>query len=142
MITGRTLKKAARLLANPAELTKVIGEAVAKANKVQKMLWKVWEDLLTLLRFCRSWVVGEYREVATTSVLWAVAAIVYFLNPFDIIPDILPGGYIDDIAVISWVLGKIRPDIEKFLRWERTKSGAGGALPPTDESPPPTSSVE
>lgn len=138
MITGRSIKKAALLLSDPVELTKVLNQARAKANKAQKALRKVWEDFLTLFRFCKSWVVGEYRGASTASLLWAIAAIVYFLNPFDIIPDILPGGFIDDVAVITWVIGKIGLDIQKFRQWESTKGGVGGALPPAAGSPPPT----
>ncbi len=138
MISGRSIRKAAHLLSDPVELTKVLNEARAKANKAKKALWKVWEDFLTLFRFCKSWVVGEYRGASTASLLWAIAAIVYFLNPFDVIPDLLPGGYIDDVAIIGWVLRKIQVDIEKFRLWEATKSGGGGALPPADGSPPPT----
>ena len=36
-----------------------------------------------------------------------VAALGYFIFPFDLIPDFLPGGFIDDIAVMSGALAKL-----------------------------------
>ena len=32
-------------------------------------------------------------------------------------------GFVDDIAVLSWVLEKIRDDVEKFKNWEKNKDG-------------------
>ncbi len=140
MISIRTFQKAARLLTNPQEFSRVWGEALEKANQYQKTLRKVWEDFLTLFRLCKSWVLAEYREVPTSSVVWALAAILYFLNPFDLIPDLLPGGFIDDIAAIAWVIKKIRVDIEKFRAWEHSKA-EGEEPPPTAGSLPPTNEV-
>ncbi len=37
----------------------------------------------------------------------AIGALLYFINPFDLIPDYLPLGYIDDIGVITVALGAI-----------------------------------
>ena len=36
-----------------------------------------------------------------------VAALGYFIFPFDLIPDFLPGGYIDDIAVMAGVVRQL-----------------------------------
>lgn len=36
-----------------------------------------------------------------------VAALGYFIFPFDLIPDFLPGGFIDDIAVMSGALAEL-----------------------------------
>jgi uncharacterized membrane protein YkvA (DUF1232 family) len=38
----------------------------------------------------------------------AVAAIVYFLNPFDLIPDALPFGWVDDLAVATAAIIQLR----------------------------------
>ena len=141
MISARTFQKAARLLTNPQEFSQVWAEALEKAHQYEQILRKVWEDFLTLFRLCKSWVFGEYRDVPTSSVIWALAAIIYFLNPFDLIPDILPGGFIDDIAVIGWVVKKIAPDLEKFRAWESAKK-AGEEPPPTAGSPPPTNAAQ
>lgn len=43
----------------------------------------------------------------------------YFIFPLDLIPDFLPGGYIDDLAMITGMVGQcqvyVTPDIEKQI---------------------------
>jgi len=43
--------------------------------------------------------------------MWAkisiVAALGYFISPIDAIPDFLPGGYVDDLGVMSLLLGQL-----------------------------------
>jgi uncharacterized membrane protein YkvA (DUF1232 family) len=54
------------------------------------------DQVLTLLRAIRSdRVSGRTKAVA-------IGALLYLINPFDLIPDALPGvGYLDDLAVLS-----------------------------------------
>ena len=43
-----------------------------------------------------------------------VSTLIYIISPFDILPDTIPVvGYIDDIAILSWALKSINPDLEK-----------------------------
>lgn len=43
--------------------------------------------------------------------VWAkvsiVAALGYFISPIDAVPDFLPGGYVDDLAVMTLLLGQL-----------------------------------
>ncbi|MGZ3712429.1 MAG: YkvA family protein [Bdellovibrionota bacterium] len=79
---------------------KVVGSDMRK--KLQ--LSKVGKGLRTRLETL-------FKAVADKSTspkfrLLALGAIIYFVDPLDIIPDVLPGiGYIDDFSVISLVLG-------------------------------------
>ena len=114
-------RHADRLLRHPDELLKVLGSAMSKAYAKRSLLWKVFEDFLLLFRLIKAWVSGEYREVPRRVMLWAILAILYFLSPLDFIPDIFPGGYLDDITVITFVLRKFRTDFDKFSEWERKK---------------------
>jgi uncharacterized membrane protein YkvA (DUF1232 family) len=49
-----------------------------------------------------------YVLVDPDTPMWAktkcVAALLYFISPFDLIPDFLPGGYLDDLAVLLLAL--------------------------------------
>lgn len=77
--------------------------------------------MLALFRLIRAWVKGEYQVPWRTIVL-AIAAIIYLVNPFDAIPDFIPVfGYVDDAAVIAFVINSIRGDLDEFLEWERLK---------------------
>ena len=47
-----------------------------------------------------------------------ISAIIYFVMPTDLIPDILPGGFIADVTVIGFVIKQIKADLDNFLAWE------------------------
>tara|TARA_B100001013_G_C24302433_1_gene321343 strand:- start:368 stop:538 length:171 start_codon:yes stop_codon:yes gene_type:complete len=48
-----------------------------------------------------------------------LGAVIYFLNPIDLSPDMIPGiGYVDDVSIIAFVLNSIRADLQQFLEWE------------------------
>ena len=51
-----------------------------------------------------------------------IGAILYFLNPFDAIPDLTPIiGYFDDVSVIAWVAKTLKDELDKFQSWESRK---------------------
>lgn len=43
----------------------------------------------------------------------AIAALVYFISPIDAIPDFLPGGYVDDLAMMALLLGQLNVFVDK-----------------------------
>ncbi len=101
----------------------LLEEAAAKADRNRTVLEDVWKDLQTLFRLLSAWKNGDYDILPLQSIIFALASVVYFVNPFDIIPDFLPlGGYLDDATVLSFVLKSIKSDINQFLEWEKTYS--------------------
>ncbi|HHE31446.1 MAG TPA: DUF1232 domain-containing protein, partial [Chlorobaculum parvum] len=65
----------------------------------------------------------EYRIVPWQTLILAITAIVYFINPFDMVADFLPLiGFIDDAAVLTAVLASINHDLNTFLEWEKGNS--------------------
>ena len=52
--------------------------------------------------------------------LWAKASIVgalgYFICPLDALPDFLPGGFVDDLAAMTLVLGQLYAFVDKDIR--------------------------
>ena len=114
-------QKAERLLRHPEELLATLSKALSKAYAQRLVLVRIFEDFLMLFRLVRAWVRGEYDRVPRRTILWAIVAILYFLSPIDLIPDIFPGGYIDDVAVISFILKRIKVDLDAFSSWEKKK---------------------
>lgn len=115
-------RRTRRLLRHPEELASILGEALKKAYAKRSVLFRIFSDFLLLFRLVSAWALGDYRQVPTRAIFWAVVAILYFLNPLDLIPDIFPGGYLDDIAFISFVLKRIQVDLNRFSEWEKTRT--------------------
>jgi uncharacterized membrane protein YkvA (DUF1232 family) len=116
-------RKAQSLADDRSKVSKLLTEAVLKAGRNKGPLKKVWNDLGTLFRLIRAWVSGDYRDVPWQTIVSAIAAVLYFVNPFDLIPDFLPViGYIDDAAIIGFVITSISSDVANFRDWERDHS--------------------
>jgi uncharacterized membrane protein YkvA (DUF1232 family) len=117
-----------RATATASKKQRLLRLASQAFSKVQRVEWKginslsVKSKITAFGRLSRAYALGYYREVKLKSMILIVAAILYFVNPMDLIPDIIPiTGLTDDFAVLLWVYGSIREEIEKFLEWERTK---------------------
>ena len=112
------------LMENPSGLKFKLEKATEKINKssVKDALGIYVDDLLALIRLSKAWVSRKYTKVNKQTILYTVLAVVYFVTPTDFVPDFLLGlGFMDDIAVLSWVLGKIKVDLAEFKKWEADK---------------------
>lgn len=115
--------------------------AVARKNgRHDRQLSAVREDLLLLRTLAGAWWRGEYRAVSSQALVAVVAALVYFLSPVDAIPDVLLGvGYLDDIAVIAWLMRTWRSELDSFRVWRDAQPPALREVlalpPPTPERP-------
>lgn len=98
---------------------RLTASVLSKANDNREHLHSFWEDIQGLIRLVRAWAAGEYRKVGWKSLAVIVGALVYFLDPFDAIPDFLPGvGFLDDASVIALVVSSMRSEIQSFIAWE------------------------
>lgn len=62
---------------------------------------------------------GIYTQVPWFTIATIAFAFLYILNPFDIVPDFVPGlGYIDDFAVLTFGLRFIESDLHNYLDWK------------------------
>ncbi|SCX87391.1 Uncharacterized membrane protein YkvA, DUF1232 family [Nonlabens sp. Hel1_33_55] len=84
--------------------------------KVLKKYYKLFDVMMMMIK--------DYRKGIYTAVPWfTIAAIggalLYVLSPFDLIPDFIPGlGYLDDMTVMTIVVGWIDSDLHKYLDWK------------------------
>jgi uncharacterized membrane protein YkvA (DUF1232 family) len=122
------LSRAAQYAKNPDKLRDLSREASKKAESAGTggPLKDFWDSLMAFLRLVRAYAKGEFRDIPWQKLVLIVAAILYFLTPVDVIPDFILGlGYLDDAAVIAWVVSTVRSVLDDFLRWESSGSGAG-----------------
>lgn len=117
---NKTKKIAKDYASDKNKTAHLIDEALEKAKKNKGMLSEIWDDLMALIRLVKAWVQGKYKDVPWETIIWAIVAIIYFVNPFDLIPDFIPFiGYLDDALVIAWVVRSIKKDLDDFKDWEK-----------------------
>ncbi len=113
-------RRAKRFAEEPGRLNTLLEQARRKARAEQRSLREVKDSLLTGLRLLRAYANGSYRDIPWASLISIIAAVIYFVNPADLIPDFLfHVGLLDDAALLGWVMSAVRNDIDRFLGWER-----------------------
>ena len=106
-------------------------DALQKARAHRVALAAAFADVVGMARLVQAWAAGEYTRVPWRTIALAMGALLYFLNPLDLIPDmILFAGYLDDVAVIGMVMSSIRSDLEHFRRWDAHRRGAASEVEP------------
>lgn len=113
---------------DPGKLNALLDRALRKALARKRRLAEVWESLQASLRLLRAYATGSYRDIPWSSLVSIIAAVVYFVMPADLIPDIFFSvGLLDDAALLGWVLASVKTDVDAFLRWESEQQ-----TPPAD----------
>lgn len=86
---------------------------------------RTWLTLRTLPRFVKATVRREYKEFPWRTLLVIAAALVYVVVPTDLIPDFVPiVGWVDDWAVVAFVLKTLAGDVDRFREWETSNVSA------------------
>jgi len=108
---------------DPKRLRTLVEDAVGKINTIPRgPFGETWPYLLAMVRVIRDFQRGEYPDIAAPKLLIIIAAIIYFVSPFDVIPDWIPVlGHIDDAFVITLALKSVRSDLDTFMAWETAR---------------------
>lgn len=96
-----------------------LASAVAQALRRGKPgLGWLRDELATLARLVRDVAARRYRAFPRRSLVAVVAGMLYFLNPLDVVMDVIPLlGLADDVVVLSWVLQQVRRDLDAYRAW-------------------------
>jgi uncharacterized membrane protein YkvA (DUF1232 family) len=108
---------------DPNRLRQLVADAVGKVNVIPRGPFaETWPYLMAMIRLLRDYHRAEYRDISETNLHTIIAAILYFVSPFDVIPDWVPVlGHIDDAFVISLALKSVRADLDTFMAWETAR---------------------
>lgn len=111
-------RKAKDFANNPEQTSRLADKARDKLERSKERLWEVQGDIADMIRLVKAWVRGEYTMIPWKAIVAIIAALIYFVNPFDAIPDFLPFfGFGDDVSIIMLVLSAVRKDLEQFRHW-------------------------
>ena len=117
----RTVKAARIVVTRRLRVLNVVRAAYRHLASHESGARRMGEDFHRLIRLARAWAKREYTVIPWRSLVYVVAALLYFINPIDVIPDALVGlGFVDDAAVVAAVVRALRREIAAFDAWEST----------------------
>ena len=119
------LRKAAMMAGRKTRLLLLLsrlGVKLKDTNWKNVSMTDVKAKFSILGRLVKAYALGHYREIPWKTLLIVVAAIIYFVNPIDLIPDLIPvAGLTDDFGILVWVYNSLSGEIDKFLAWEQSQ---------------------
>ena len=107
-------------VANPSRLHALFNDAAKEAASMpREPFGDLWPYFQAMLRLIRAYSEGQYPEIPESTLVVIIAAIIYVVNPLDVIPDALPSlGYLDDATVLALAVRRSREALDDFMAWE------------------------
>jgi uncharacterized membrane protein YkvA (DUF1232 family) len=122
--SATALIRAKAILKNSNDINQLADSAAKEINSGKKKLLNINDEVVLLISMLKSWANGEYKEVPWTTLALCAGALIYFVNPLDAVPDLIPGaGFLDDATVIGFVLASVKQDIHNFKNQNPPKNG-------------------
>ena len=120
LFSTTALLYASGILKNSKDVNELVDTASKEIDSGKKKIKSVQNELSLLISMLKSWAKGDYKELPWTTLALCTGALIYFVNPLDAIPDLVPGfGLLDDATVIGFVVASIKQDIQNFKRQNR-----------------------
>jgi len=120
----QALKKAGSWFGRNDRIALLLAQLSARMNRLSRKdlsFAPVKEKVSVMMRLVKSYINGQYRTIPWKVMVSILAAFIYFVNPFDLLPDFTPiVGYTDDFSILVWVYNAVQIEVDKFLIWEKS----------------------
>ncbi|SOE20655.1 Uncharacterized membrane protein YkvA, DUF1232 family [Spirosomataceae bacterium TFI 002] len=116
-----SMNKAGKVSSNAQSILEVLKRTLTKTKDLGTGgIFDLIREKVTLLgRLLKSYADGSYRDISTKNLISIIAGFLYFISPIDLIPDFLPMvGFMDDIALLTFIVRGLGEELEKFELWE------------------------
>ncbi|MBS1514817.1 MAG: DUF1232 domain-containing protein [Bacteroidetes bacterium] len=108
---------------NDEDFKNVINSEVSVKKRADKLNKNVFSKLLNQLSLSYE-MIKDYKSKRYTDIPWRtialiIGAILYFVNPFDIVPDLLPViGFTDDAVAFAAIFRSAQGDLLRYCEWK------------------------
>ncbi len=122
----KSRKAAEEMVNDPESVREKVEAAEAKLERTKKgPLGAILEEIKLMIALVKDFIQGRYRDIAMGTIVTVLGGLLYFLSPIDLIPDFLAGiGFVDDAAVLGFVLKNIHGELEKYSLWKANNNTA------------------
>jgi uncharacterized membrane protein YkvA (DUF1232 family) len=101
-------------------------EEIKRKFSAKGPLARFIEDGQLFIAIVKDYWSGTYRQIPYGAIASIVFSLIYVLNPFDLVPDMLPLiGQVDDVAVMGACLILVEQDLHKYKDWVQSQEKAG-----------------
>ena len=97
-------------------------ELKSKKNKFlnNPALSKIRDSLCLLWRYLEAVTSKRYTDYSLWALTKIVAVLLYVVNPFDLIPDVIFwAGWVDDMLAVAYIISLTTEELDKFQEWEK-----------------------
>ena len=113
--------KAERMLVNRKKISKSIQKArniVERLHNIHKLA-ALSKNICDLCDLLSDYVEGIYQKAPISTIVAVLAGLLYLVLPIDVLPDVFPVfGWIDDAAVLAFVMAAEQNDVNEYLAWK------------------------
>ena len=114
------MEKAQSCLKTPDSLRKLSDDLSGYMNK--DGLKKVKSELSQLYDCLKMLLAKGYNDHKDNTIVIIIAVVIYVVSPIDLIPDFLPGGLIDDGAIVTWLFQTLGSKLNAYVKEEGLES--------------------
>ena len=117
-------EKAASFLEDGGKMDQLLEQVEAKLETVPKA-GVYLAEVPRMIALLKDYIQKDYTDAPKKSLIFIVAALLYLINPKDIIPDKYIGvGLLDDAAVVAACIALTRKDLDAYDAWKDAKTEA------------------
>lgn len=96
--------------------------AIEEKVKGSGKLARFSADIKLMFSMIRDYWDGNYRSVPWKTVAAVAGALIYVMNPLDVIPDLILGfGFLDDAGVVAMCLKLVEADLHRYAAWKEQR---------------------
>ncbi|MFP4316259.1 MAG: YkvA family protein [Desulfovibrionales bacterium] len=111
------------------------GEILSRFEN-NEVLGKSMAEARLLMGLVGDYRAGRYKKIPWWAVSSVVFALLYVLNPFDLVPDFIPVlGQLDDALVLGLCLRMVEREITAYKEWKEGQQKEEIVIQPTPEDP-------
>ena len=116
--------KASAFLEDGGKMDQLLEQVESKLETVPKA-GVYLAEVPRMIALLKDYIQKDYTEVPKKSLIFIVAALLYLVNPKDIIPDKFIGvGLLDDAAVVAACISLTKADLDAYDAWKDAKAEA------------------